>query len=35
MQKPELYFKTDVEWRTWLHDNHSTFQKEFTSSSIK
>lgn len=19
---PELYFKTDVEWREWLHDNH-------------
>ncbi len=21
--KPELYFKNDKEWRTWLHDNHS------------
>lgn len=21
---PELYFKTDVEWRKWLHENHST-----------
>lgn len=20
---PELYFKTDNEWRNWLHDNHS------------
>ncbi len=20
--KPELYFKNDQEWRTWLHDNH-------------
>ncbi|MCR8668543.1 YdeI/OmpD-associated family protein [Aestuariibaculum sp. M13] len=20
---PELYFKTDTEWRKWLHDNHS------------
>ncbi len=20
--KPELYFKNDIEWRTWLHDNH-------------
>ncbi|MBZ0328333.1 MAG: YdeI/OmpD-associated family protein [Altibacter sp.] len=21
-EKPELYFPRDVEWRTWLHDNH-------------
>lgn len=21
--KPELYFKNDQEWRTWLHDNHN------------
>lgn len=20
--KPLLYFKTDIEWRTWLHENH-------------
>ena len=19
---PELYFKNDIEWRNWLHDNH-------------
>ncbi|MCC1484995.1 YdeI/OmpD-associated family protein [Winogradskyella immobilis] len=24
MEKPELYFKTDTEWRTWLHDNYDT-----------
>lgn len=24
MEIPELYFKTDTEWRTWLHKNHST-----------
>lgn len=23
-QKLELYFKTDDEWRKWLHDNHSS-----------
>lgn len=23
MDKPELYFKTDKEWRTWLHNNHN------------
>lgn len=22
MELPELYFKTDTEWRTWLHENH-------------
>ncbi len=22
-EKPELYFKNDQEWRTWLHDNHT------------
>lgn len=22
MEIPELYFKTDEEWRNWLHDNH-------------
>lgn len=22
MEIPELYFKTDDEWRQWLHDNH-------------
>ncbi|WMI64508.1 YdeI/OmpD-associated family protein [Aestuariibaculum sp. YM273] len=21
---PELYFKTDKEWRNWLHENHNT-----------
>ncbi|MEL0457162.1 YdeI/OmpD-associated family protein [Flavobacteriaceae bacterium SZ-1-7] len=21
-QLPELYFKTDIEWREWLHENH-------------
>ncbi|PKV50413.1 uncharacterized protein YdeI (YjbR/CyaY-like superfamily) [Aquimarina sp. MAR_2010_214] len=21
--KPELYFKTDQEWRSWLHENHN------------
>ena len=20
--RPQLYFKTDIEWRTWLHENH-------------
>ena len=24
MEAIELYFKTDTEWRDWLHDNHST-----------
>ena len=24
MQLPELYFKTDTEWREWLHENHNT-----------
>ena len=23
MEIPELYFKTDEEWRNWLHDNHA------------
>ena len=22
---PELYFKTDTEWRLWLHENHLIF----------
>ena len=22
--KPELYFESDKEWRTWLHHNHET-----------
>ncbi len=22
MKIPELYFKTDTEWRDWLHQNH-------------
>ena len=24
MEIPELYFKTDTEWREWLHKNHNT-----------
>ena len=24
MDYPELYFKTDAEWRNWLHQNHNT-----------
>jgi len=24
MNLPELYFKTDTEWREWLHENHRT-----------
>ena len=24
MEIPELYFKTDTEWREWLHNNHNT-----------
>ncbi|REG87301.1 YdeI/OmpD-associated family protein [Winogradskyella sediminis] len=24
MEIPELYFKTDTEWREWLHHNHNT-----------
>ncbi len=24
MEIPELYFKTDVAWREWLHKNHNT-----------
>jgi len=23
---PELYFKTDIEWRQWLHLNHNSFK---------
>ncbi|WP_142783601.1 YdeI/OmpD-associated family protein [Changchengzhania lutea] len=23
MKYPELYFKTDTEWRSWLHENHN------------
>ena len=23
MTKPQLYFPSDNEWRTWLHDNHT------------
>ncbi|WP_341214923.1 YdeI/OmpD-associated family protein [uncultured Wocania sp.] len=26
MEIPELYFKTDTEWREWLHINHSTIK---------
>lgn len=26
MTKPELYFKNDAEWRTWLSKNHDTSQ---------
>ena len=25
MDKPLLYFPTDVEWRTWLHENHTNY----------
>jgi len=25
MQIPELYFKTDTEWREWLQSNHSNY----------
>lgn len=25
MNIPELYFKTDAEWRIWLHKNHKSF----------
>ena len=24
MEISELYFKTDTEWREWLHENHNT-----------
>jgi len=24
MDYPELYFKTEIEWRSWLHENHKT-----------
>jgi len=27
MQKPELYFPRDVEWRDWLHQNHQLHTK--------
>lgn len=26
IDKPELYFKNDQEWRQWLHENHETSQ---------
>ncbi len=26
VDKPELYFKNDEEWRQWLHENHETSQ---------
>jgi uncharacterized protein YdeI (YjbR/CyaY-like superfamily) len=26
MSLPELYFKTDQEWREWLHDNHNVIE---------
>ncbi len=26
MELPELYFKTDTEWREWLHQNHSDYK---------
>jgi uncharacterized protein YdeI (YjbR/CyaY-like superfamily) len=26
MDYPELYFKSDIEWRNWLHQNHCTVQ---------
>lgn len=26
MEIPELYFKTDKEWRKWLHKNHQDFK---------
>jgi len=25
-ETPELYFKTDLEWRQWLHLNHNSFK---------
>lgn len=25
-ETPELYFKTDTEWREWLHHNHTTYK---------
>jgi uncharacterized protein YdeI (YjbR/CyaY-like superfamily) len=25
-ETPELYFKTDIEWRQWLHKNHNSFK---------
>jgi len=27
MNKPELYFPRDVEWREWLHQNHQQYTK--------
>ncbi len=27
MEKPELYFPRDLEWREWLHINHSLYPK--------
>ncbi|MFI1771602.1 YdeI/OmpD-associated family protein [Thalassobellus citreus] len=26
MEIPELYFKTDIEWRTWLHSNYNSYK---------
>lgn len=26
MELPELYFKTDKEWRDWLHKNHKSYK---------
>lgn len=26
MEIPELYFKSDVEWRSWLHKNHQSYK---------
>lgn len=25
MEIPEFYFKTDTDWRSWLHENHNQF----------
>lgn len=25
MEKPELYFPRDLDWREWLHENHSNY----------
>ena len=29
METPELYFKTDAEWREWLHNNHSNYKSVY------
>jgi uncharacterized protein YdeI (YjbR/CyaY-like superfamily) len=29
MEKPLLYFATDTEWRTWLHENHATYDSVY------